>query len=80
MADKVGGKAGGRLPMRGGGAAAAAGAAAGAAPARRGRPPKAAQAQGTPPPLQELPADFIARRQAANPRDNPEAGGNVEYP
>lgn len=69
------------------GAAAAAGARRGAAPSSsgssrgtgrpRGRPPKSAAG---PPPLQELPADFIAQRQAANPRDSPEQGGNVEYP
>lgn len=75
IADKIGGRAAGRMLMRGGGTEAAGTGGGVAVPKRRGRPPKA-----TPPPLQELPPDFIAQRQAANPRDNPEGGGNVEYP
>ena len=35
---------------------------------------------GSPPPLQQLPPDAIQRRKAANPRDAPGGGGNVEYP
>lgn len=44
---------------------------------RRGRPPKAAA--GGPPPLKELPPGFMEQRRAANPRDHPEDGGDVEY-
>lgn len=51
--------------------------AASAKPRGRGRPRKV---QPSGPPSTQLPADFIAQRQAANPRDAPELGGNVEYP
>jgi hypothetical protein len=51
--------------------------AASAKPRARGRPRKV---QPSGPPSTQLPADFIAQRQAANPRDAPELGGNVEYP
>ena len=44
---------------------------------RRGRPPKAEA--GGPPPLKELPPGFMEQRRAANPRDHPEEGGDVEY-
>lgn len=72
MSDKIAGSgSGAQLLMRGGQDGEE------AAPRRRGRP---RQSAGAPPPLQELPPDVIAQRQAANPRDHPEQGGNIEYP
>ncbi|KAL4452436.1 hypothetical protein ABPG75_008098 [Micractinium tetrahymenae] len=76
VSDKiVGGGGGSQLLMRGGrGGEEAAG---GGAQRGRGQAPKGA---ASPPPLQQLPPDVIAQRQAANPRDHPEQGGNIEYP
>ena len=55
------------------------GSSSGAAPKkRRGRPPKAAASGAAD--LKELPPGFLDQRRAANPRDHPEEGGNVEYP
>lgn len=70
LGDKIAQRGGGaRLAMRGGGAT-------GARAAPRGRP----RGAGSPPPLQQLPADAMRRRREANPRDTPEGGANVEYP
>ena len=52
----------------------------GAGRARAQRPPAGAARRAGPPPTARLPPGAMQRRQAANPRDAPEGGGNVEYP